>query len=115
MNSKPSTYTVLLLMNATAGWLALSRQQRADYVEEHLLPLFGKFSHSCRVRMYDSEYFHAAVSDFLIIDTDNLKEYGYLMEHLRDSKVYAEPYFEVKDIIVGQENAFKDFENHLRG
>ena len=45
----------------------------------------------------------------MVIETGNLEHYQQLIERLRDSKVYAEPYFDVKDIIVGQENRFEDF------
>ncbi len=63
MNETASTYTVLLLMNATAKWLSLSRQQRAEYGEHSGVPTFGKFSQSCRIRLFDSEYLHGHISD----------------------------------------------------
>lgn len=52
-------FTVFMLLNATPGWLSLSRRERGNYFETAIVPLFGKFSNTIKVRMFDSEYFHA--------------------------------------------------------
>ena len=102
-------YTVLVLMNATQEWLSLTRDERSKFVEKELTPIFVRVSKTVNVRMFDSEYFHSSVSDFMIVSTTNLDDYKLLIELLRDTKVYAVPYFEIKDIILGQENLFEDF------
>jgi hypothetical protein len=112
MKTSPS-FTILLLMNATPQWLRLSREERSAYFEKSIAPVFTRVSKEVNVRLFDSEYFHATVSDFMIITTQNLDQYQLLIELLRDSKIYHEPYFEVKDIIVGQENRFEDFNEQL--
>lgn len=106
-------YTILVLLNATAKWLALSRNERAHFYEKNVLPVFLKKTSSLSVRFFDSEYFTAGISDFLIISTSDLDQYKLLIELLRDSAVYSVPYFTVKDIIVGQENLFQDFDQQL--
>ncbi|WP_111307643.1 darcynin family protein [Confluentibacter sediminis] len=111
-NKKP--YTILVLMNATPKWLSLTREQRSEFVEKELTPIFVRVSKTVSVRLFDSEYFHASVSDFMIVTTTNLDDYKLLIELLRDTKVYAAPYFEIKDIIVGQENLFKDFNERFK-
>lgn len=111
-NDKP--YTVLVLMNATPQWLSLSRDDRSKFFEKELLPIFGKVSQTVDVQLFDSEYFHATVSDFLIISTTELDDYKLLIEMLRDTKVYGVPYFEIVDIIVGQEEMFQDFNEKLK-
>jgi hypothetical protein len=112
MKTAPS-FTILLLMNATPQWLRLSREERSAYFEKSIAPVFARVSKEVNVRLFDSEYFHAVVSDFMIITTQNLDQYQLLIELLRDSKIYHEPYFEIKDIIVGQENRFEDFNEVL--
>lgn len=111
-NQKP--YTVLLLMNATPKWLSLTRQERSKFVEKELAPIFSQVSKTVNVRLFDSEYFHSSVSDFMIVSTRDLDDYKLLIELLRDTKVYGAPYFEIKDIIVGQENLFEDFNERLK-
>jgi len=102
-------YTVLVLMNATAKWLSITRNERSKFLEEELTPIFVRVSKTVNVRLFDSEYFHSSVSDFMIVSTTDLDDYKLLLELLRDTKIYGIPYFEIKDIIVGQENLFEDF------
>jgi hypothetical protein len=111
-NKKP--YTVLILMNATPGWLSLSRDGRSIFFEESITPVFRKVSKTVKVQLFDSEYFHAIVSDFMIVTTHNFDDYKLLIELLRDTKIYSEPYFDIIDIIVGQEDAFRDFNEFLK-
>lgn len=102
-------YTILVLMNATPQWLSLTRNQRSQFFEKQVMPIFQKVGQSVDVKLFDSEYFHAKVSDFMIITTSHLNQYKLLIELLRDSKIYGVPYFEIVEIIVGQENLFEDF------
>lgn len=103
------TYTSLVLLNATPQWLSLTREKRSEFFEKKIGPIFQSVSKTVKIRLFDSEYFHAKVSDFMIIETQNLEEYKRFIELLRDTKIYGEPYFEIKDIIVGQEGAFLEF------
>ena len=107
-------YTILVLMNATPKWLTLSRDERAKFVEKNLAPILSEVGATVKVQLFDSEYFHAKVSDFMIINTTMLDDYKLLIERLRDTKFYGEPYFDIKDIIVGQENLFEDFNEKLK-
>lgn len=107
-------YTILILMNATPKGLSHTRDERSAFFEKKVIPIFQKVSKSIKVQLFDSEYFHANVSDFMIVTANSLDDYKLLIELLRDTKIYAEPYFEIKDIIVGQENAFEDFNELLK-
>lgn len=111
---KQKPYTILVLMNATPQWLALSREQRAAFFEKSIIPAFRKVSQTVKVRLFDSEYFHARVSDFMIVETDKLDDFQQLIERLRDSKIYSAPYFEIRDLIVGQQNRFEDFNEQFK-
>jgi hypothetical protein len=111
-NQKP--YTILVLMNASPKWLSLSRNERSIFFEEKVKPIFQKVGKTVKVGLYDSEYFHSKVSDFMIVNATNLEDYKLLIELLRDTKIYGEPYFEIIDIIVGQENLFEDFNEKFK-
>ena len=50
----------------------------------------------------------------MIIQATDLREYKLLIELLRDTRIYSAPYFNIKDIIVGQENLFEDFIEQFR-
>ncbi len=97
-------------MNATPAWLSLTRKERAAFVEQYVAPVFHKVAGSVKVKLYDSEYFNAKVSDYMIVEASNLQQYKLFIEMLRDTKIYGEPYFTIIDIIPGQENAFQEFD-----
>ncbi|AWV98917.1 darcynin family protein [Arcticibacterium luteifluviistationis] len=106
------TYTILILYRATDLWLSLTREERADVFEKELAPLLNKFSKTLNVRLFDSEAFHAETSDFIIVETSELNDYYYFIEHLRDTSLFGKPYIVLNDIIMGLENGFKDFEEN---
>ena len=112
MEQKP--YTILVLMNATPKWLSLTREERSKFVEKVITPIFVKVGQTVKIRLFDSEYFHGSVSDFMIVSTSSLDDYKLLIEMLRDTKIYGVPYFDIKDIIIGQENLFEDFNEKLK-
>lgn len=111
---KKKPYTILLLMNATPQWLSLTREQRSDFLRDQLAPVLGRVAKTVDVRMFDSEYFHSKISDFLIVTTYELHDYKLMVEMLRDTRVYGIPYFQITDIVVGQENMFEDFNEELK-
>ncbi|PHN04708.1 hypothetical protein CRP01_19525 [Flavilitoribacter nigricans DSM 23189 = NBRC 102662] len=102
-------YSILLLLDAQPDWLAKSRPERADFYHSYLQPLFHQYASTCRIRLFDSEFFHARISDFILIETSNLADYQDLIEQLRDTAFYSVPYFAVRDIIVAKENAFLEY------
>ena len=112
MEQKP--YTILVLMNATPKWLSLTREERSKFVEKVITPIFVKVGQTVKIRLFYSEYFHGSVSDFMIVSTSSLDDYKLLIEMLRDTKIYGVPYFDIKDIIIGQENLFEDFNEKLK-
>jgi hypothetical protein len=100
-------YTIVLLANATPQWMSLSREDRDQFVETEIRAILEKFKSSCRVRLFDSDFTHATVSDFMIIETDDLMAFGYLMGYLRESKTFAAPFFTVRELVVGVDNNFR--------
>jgi len=100
-------YTILLLVNATSSWLSLSRTQRDHFVENELRPILTKYSRSCTISLFDCDFTNPNVSDFMIVETEDLKEFGFMMGYLRESKTFATPYFEIKELIVGVPNNFR--------
>ncbi len=106
--------TILLLLKATPAWLRLSRSDRRSFYEATLSPILQSFAGQLQLKFYDSEYFNSRVSDFVILETDNLPAYQLFMERLRDTDVYRLPYFEVVEIIPGQENAYQQFDTLIQ-
>ena len=107
---KKQKYTILLLMRAMPSWLSLSRAERNHFFEETVAPILSRYSEVCHVRVFDSEYFHGVVSDFMVVETNDLEQYSFMIEAMRDTEIFSIPYFDLKDIIVGVENGFRLYE-----
>ena len=109
MNRK---FTFFVLMRATKDWLSLSRRQRNDFVATNLNPLFGKY-HQVGVRFYDAEAFSTRCSDIAVFETEDIQQYYFLMDGIRDSKIFTVPYFEFVEIIPAIEGGFAEYETSL--
>lgn len=106
-------YTFFVLMNATKEWLSLSREARNSFTTTHLNPLFAKYS-SVSVRFYDAEAFSTRCSDLAVFETSNLPDYYFLIDGIRDTKVFTVPYFEFIEIIPAIEGGFAEYEASLK-
>lgn len=100
-------YTILILVKASHPWLSMPRAERDLFVENEIRPILSKYSDSCSIRLFDCDFTNAEVSDFFIIETADLIQYGYLIGYLRESKTLAVPYFEIKNIVIGVPNNFR--------
>ncbi|MBL6446996.1 hypothetical protein JMN32_11795 [Fulvivirga sp. 29W222] len=104
------TYSILVLYRATNYWLALSREERGRFFETEIAPIIQKCDERLSIRLFDSEAFHAKTSDFMLVECQNLQDYYYFMEYLRDTELFSKPYIELNDVIIGVENGFQRFE-----
>src|SRR5579859_1880609 len=86
MRTEPQHWAFFMLVNATRAWLDLPLQQRIDFVEETLKPLLRPAE--VRLRYFDSEYFHAKVSDVLLWETVDPAAYQAVIEGLRDTEYW---------------------------
>ena len=104
-------YSVLVLYKVTPQFLGLSRKERGSVFEETVIPIIQKFGDTLEIRMFDSEAFHATTSDFLLIGCNDLTDYYYFIEHIRDTALFGVPYIELNDVIIGIEDGFAEFES----
>jgi len=106
-------YTILILYTVKPSFLSLPRAERNSFFEQKVAPIIHEYHNTIEVKMCDSEAFHASVSDFLIIQCADLQHYYHFMEKLRDTALFSKPYIELKDVIIGLEDGFRDFEETL--
>lgn len=91
-------YTLFMLLQATTEWLKLNPHEREQFVVNELQPIFA---HHPKVQLtfYDAEAFSSRCSDLALFTTTALDEYTALIDALRNTKLYTQPYFAVVDII----------------
>jgi len=103
-------YTIIMTYTYQPEWLQKTREQREAFNDEFLKPLFGKYIKTVKARFFDAEAFVARFSDFVIFETEDLKQYYFLIEELRDSPLFAQRLAKVEDIFVGIEDGYQEFE-----
>lgn len=107
-------YTILLLLKAKSAWWVMSKEYRQTMFQQNLFPLLASYSEYIQFQVFNAEAFHAQVSDFITIETQNLEQYYQFLQKLKATKLFAGEYFDISDIVMGAENGFKDFNTSVR-
>ena len=102
-------HTFIVLLEFYPKWLQLSRENRNEKAQS-LLAIINKYP-NISVRFFDAEAFPGAnYTDFAICETTDIAGYHFMWEEIRDTNLYTEGYFKIKNVIFGVEDAFKAFE-----
>ena len=112
MTTRSLNYVVIVSLIALPSWLSLSRAERADVISNEVQPAAAAHP-ECHIRWIDAESMTALCSDVMIIDTTDLRSWNHLWERLRDSSLFAVPYFELVSIVPGIEDGYADYEAEL--
>ncbi len=102
------------MLKAKSAWWVMSKEYRQSMFQQNLFPLLASYSEYIQFQVYNAEAFHAKVSDFVTIETQNLEKYYQFLQKLKATKLFAGEYFELDDIIMGAENGFRDFNESAR-
>lgn len=106
----PPKLTFFILLNALPAWLSLSREARATAWQTPEVAAALADPEKLKLRFFDAEAFSAMCSDMLMVETCGIDAHNDLMEALRDSPVFAHPYFDLVAIIPALEEGFKRYE-----
>ena len=96
--------TLFLLVRALPAWLALPRAERRR-IAEAAAPDAG-----LPLRQFDCEAFSAMCSDIWMLDGAPAGALNAAMERLRDTPLFAHPYFEWVAILPAIEDGWRAFE-----
>jgi hypothetical protein len=100
-------YTIVMCYSFSNEWLSKPPAVRRDYEQEHVFPLFVKFADTIERSSFDAEAFTTRYSDFMILETDDLGAYYFLMEELRASPMLTQGYVTIADVHIGVNNEYK--------
>ncbi|MCM3265880.1 hypothetical protein M3765_18040 [Streptomyces thermoviolaceus] len=104
-------YGIVIRYEFDPSWLRLSREQRNEKEEVFQKEIVGPFADKMSVRHFDAEAFATDYSDFLFVETDDIKTYYYFIEKLRDSEFIAQGWVRLRDISIGLQDGYKEYEN----
>ncbi|BDU74533.1 darcynin family protein [Mesoterricola silvestris] len=107
-------YMVVMTMKFSSAWLAMPREQRNRFNETRLGPILGRYQERVRLRFFDAEAFRADVSDFVLFEFEDPKDYYFLMEELRDTELFTQDWITVKDLFLGIEGGYREFEKEMQ-
>lgn len=99
-------------LRSQPAWLALGRQQRADYLAARVRPHFARYPR-VRLRFYDAEAFSGRCTDMMVFETADLRAYSSLIDALRDEAFFGLPYFEVLDVVPALENGYAEYDAEM--
>jgi hypothetical protein len=97
-----------MLLKALPAWLSLARDERARIAGEAFAAALQDAG--VRHRHFDAEAFSGGASDVAMFETDDLRAYYFAIERLRDTPIFARPYFEVVQILPCIEDGYRAFE-----
>jgi hypothetical protein len=103
-------YAIVVTYTVTQGWLNKTWEERAEFERTHLRPIFAEYADRVRVRFFDAEGFSTRFSDFMLMETSNLRDYYFLIEALRESRLFKDGLAQFNDINVGIEDGFHGYE-----
>ena len=106
----PPSLTFFILLNALPAWLSLSRQERSTAWQSPDIGAALSVPDSLSLRFFDAEAFTAMCSDVLMVETRDIDAYNDFIEAVRDSPVFAKPYFDLVAIIPALEEGFRRYE-----
>lgn len=96
--------TLFLLVRALPSWLALPRPRRRE------IAIGAVPGGDIKLRQFDCEAFSAMCSDIWMLTADSAGAMNTAMERLRDTPLFAQPYFEFVAILPAIEDGWKAFE-----
>lgn len=108
-NDSKDAISVFLRLKALPAWLSLPRSRRREIVATDVMPVVARFP-SLRVRWFDAEAFDSAQSDIVLLEGLGPRDHNHLMEGLRDSPLFAAPYFEMVGVHPTFENGYEEYE-----
>ena len=107
-HSAAKPFTIFVHLRALPAWLRLPRGERSTISETAMASAL--LTPQVSMRHFDAEAFTAACSDVCVFEATDLQQFYQVMERLRDSALFATPYFELVQILPSLQDGYRWFE-----
>ena len=101
--------TTFILLQATEAWLSLTRDARRELAGKHVSATLARYP-ALSMRYFDAEAFSGFCSDVMMVTATELEQYNDFIEMLRDSPMFAVPYFRLVQIVPAIEEGYRAYE-----
>jgi hypothetical protein len=102
-------YGIIVMLEFYPSWLALPREKRRELAKD-LYEIVGKYQEQVKVKFFHADALGGRYTDFVICETTDMKHYHFMWEEIRDTIAYSQGYFKIKDVVMGIQNAYRQFE-----
>ena len=106
---KSQALTVFILVRALPAWLALPHAERRR-IGAGAVPIEPDVT----VRQFDCEAFSAMCSDIWMLSVPSPRALNHTIERLRDTALFAHPYFDLIAILPAIEDGWQAYEAEMR-
>lgn len=106
-------YTIVIAYAFSPAWLNKSWRERADYEATHVRPILAAYAGKVSVRLFDAEGFSTDHSDFMILETADMKDYYFFIEALRESRLFKDQLVSFRQILIGIEDGHDAYEREV--
>ena len=99
----------VVLLAFEPAWLALSRSERGEWAAR-----VGEISArhpNDKLSWYDADALGGGYSDFALCRFQELRDYHFLWEELRDTELFSRPYVRIVNVFLGIERGYEAYEN----
>ncbi len=93
-------YCYVVSIKANPRWLDLSRKARNEHWKSIGI-VVKEYAEKVSFQYYDSDAFHAHMSDMIICETENPLYYHHLWDRIKDSEVFSKAYYSITDVRSG--------------
>ncbi len=96
----PTVYCFVVSIKAQPEWLKLSRATRTRCWDS-ARKIIAEFKNDVSFNYFDSDAFHAHMSDMIICETTNALRYHHLWDRLKDTSLFCDSYYSITDVRSG--------------
>lgn len=93
-------FCYVVSIKAAPSWLALGRSER-DGCWNTVREVCREFSDQVSFQYYDSDAFHAHMSDMIICETTDPLAYHHLWDRIKDTTIFTNAYYSITDVRSG--------------
>lgn len=95
-----TNYCFVVSIKANANWLILDRDERREHWKE-VSSVVKEYASRVTFQYYDSDAFHAHMSDMIICETKDPLDYHHLWDRIKDTRIFCHAYYAITDVRTG--------------
>ena len=93
-------YCFVVSIKANPKWLDLKRSKRNEHWKD-VGSIVAEYADKVSFKYYDSDAFHAHMSDMIICETKDPLAYHHLWDRIKDTSIFCHDFYAITDVRFG--------------